>query len=58
VQDECFARRQISVDLAVHVDLAGAHRAEHDAAFGDAEHTVEIDVSLYAADNFQVTGAR
>jgi hypothetical protein len=52
VQNERFARRQISFDLAEDVDFAGAHRAEHDAAFGDAEHPVEIDVSLHAANNF------
>jgi hypothetical protein len=57
VQHERFGGRQISFDLAVHMDLAGAHRAEHDAVFGDAEHPGEVDVPLHAANNFQVTRA-
>jgi hypothetical protein len=57
VQNERFARGQISFDLTVDVNLSRAHGAEHHAAFGDAKGTVEIDVSLHAANNFEVTGA-
>lgn len=52
MQDERLGSGQISFDLAVHVDLAGAHRAEHDAVFSDTKHPGEVDVSLHAANDF------